>query len=373
MYFSDNFLLLLYVITIIYYVVLACVMLAQRGNPIYTHGELVNKLRMTRSVGVFMALWALDCLIYLVPMLYSNDIYSVGYNICFLITMFLITPAQFMVMHAIVQRKVNTLQWTGGVASPFLVLLVWYIMIPSDNLAILPLHVAAALSVLFVIFLLLRYAREYHMYVQRMKSEYSEISGHEIFWSWSCFAGFALQMIAFLLYWYNWEPTAELSYWVISIINAAHLCYCTCKQRPLDDEVVEDITEEVAQSDAIMIQKDEEKAFYAVIENKLESLCEDKLLFLEPDLTRETLCRHLSISSTYLKMYFRKRNLSFYQYINALRAEYAYRQMQESPNLSIREVSEMAGFRSQTTFRKVFKEVIGCLPSELRNQKEVEN
>lgn len=370
MFFTSNITLIIYVFTIIYYVVLASIMLVQQGNPISTHGELKNKLRMTHSVGIFMTIWALDYLLYLIPMLYSNDVTSMGYQVCFIVTMMMVMPALFMVMHAIVQTKVNTLRWTYGVASPFMLLLIWYLIVPTAEPNMLPLYITAAISMLFVIYLLVKYAKEYHIYVQRLKSEYSEISDHEIFWSWSCFAGFALQTIIFLLYEYYWEPTMEFAYWAISIVTAGYLCYCTCKQKPLDNEVVEEIADKETESDVIAIDKEKDKAFYAIIEKKLETLCEDKLLFLEPDLTRETLCRRLSISSTYLKMYFHSQDMSFYQYINTLRVEYAYRLMEEKPEMSIREASELSGFRSQTTFRKVFKDVIGCLPSEIRGKKE---
>ncbi|MBQ0019465.1 MAG: AraC family transcriptional regulator [Bacteroidales bacterium] len=366
---SQSIILLLYIITIVYFVILGCVMLAQRGNPISMHGEQVAKQRMTRSVGIFMFVWAFDWLIYLTPCLLSPSTWCPEYDVCLLVTMMLMTPALFIVMHAIVQRQVNTLRWVCATAFPFLLLTLCYVMIPSSQYGRLPVHIASVLNVLFIIYLLIRHAKGYRLYVQRIKSEYSEISGKEIFWSWSCFAGFAIQIIVFLFYEYNWKPIAEIFYWALSIINAAYLCYCTCRQKPLDIDSVEEMTKEEDQQEEMPKEKNEEKAFYAIIEQKLESLCEEKFLFLEPDLTRETLCRRLSISSTYLKMYFRSRDLSFYQYINTLRAEYAYRLMQDNPDMPIRDVCELSGFRSQTTFRKMFVEVFGCLPSEVKLNK----
>lgn len=226
----------------------------------------------------------------------------------------------------------------------------------------LPIYIATVLVVAYIAFLLIRYLREYRLYIQRLRSEYSETSGREITWAWSCFIGFAFQTLLFLIYQHHWSAPLEYFYMAFSIINATYLCYCTIRQKPLDTDVVE----EVVETDAPKAEQREEKEFYAVIENKLEALCEKKQLFLEPDLTRETLCLRLAINRTYLAMYFRSRGLSFYQYINSLRVDYAVKLMQDNPDMPIREVSELSGFRSQTTFRKVFQEVMGCLPSEVK-------
>lgn len=360
-YFSNApFILVLYVISILYYAMMGCYMLTRQGNPISTHGELLAKQRMTRSAGFFMFFWALDLLIYLPAMLIDNNFYSKDNNICFLLTLMMETPMLYVVMHAIVQRTVNTLRWVCATGLPFLLLAIWYSLLPYGPESNFLLYMGAGLNIVYIIFLLIRYAHEYRIYVSRIQSEYSETSGREIFWAWWCFAGFALQSILFLLYNYFWEPVLDVFYWALSLFNAAFLCYCTCRQKPLDCDIVEVVANDIPE------EKNEEKAFYAVIEQKLESLCEEKMLFLEPDLTRETLCLRLGIGRTYLSMYFRSRRITFYQYINTLRVEYAIKQMQENPQMSIREVSELSGFRSQTTFRKVFHEVMGCLPSELK-------
>lgn len=369
MSFNNDYILSIYLLTIIYFVVLGSIMLAQQTNLDITPGEKAIKLRMTRSVGVFMLLWALDYLLYIPPIFCCTEVCIRTFDICFLITMLLATPVLFVVMHAIVQKKINVVRSASIITMPFLILTLWYFIVPELGNR-LPVHISSALSVLFVISFLLKHVKEYHLYVQRIKSEYSEISNQEIFWSWSCFVGFALQIIVFVIYNYSSEPDLKYIYWLLSLVNAGYLCHCTSKQKPLNVEITneDDVVEEET-ADAASEEK-EEKAFYPVIEQKLKSLCEEKLLFLVPDLTRETLCRHLSISSTYLKLYFRSRGLSFYLYINTLRVEYAYKLMEENPDMSIREVSEQSGFRSQTTFRKMFKEIMGCLPSELKSRKD---
>ena len=354
-----------YIAVALYLVILGCFMLTRRKNPCSTHGEIVVKQRMTCTVGVLMLVWATAWLIYLPAMLHGCGKDHPVYELLFLTALLLDTPMIYQVMLAIVQRKSDVVRETGVIVLPFLILTAWYIVMPEGGNTRLPCHIAAILSISLIIFFLVRYVSEYRLYIQRVRSEYSETSGREIIWSWSCFAGFAIQLMIFVLYSYLWTPWLEIVYMVLIVVNATYLCHCTYKQKPIDYDVVDDVKPDPSKEVKI-----EEKAFYALIEQRLESLCEKKLLFLEPDLTRETLCLRLNIGRTYLGMYLHSRGLTFYQYINTLRVEYAIKLMEENPEMPIREVSELSGFRSQTTFRKVFKEVMGCLPSEIRKSNQ---
>lgn len=351
-----------YIIGIIYLVVLGCIMIFSHIPAIYTRGEYVIKQRMTRSVGAFMFVTAFQCLIYLPFMLVGLDNFHWVYGVCFLVCLMLTTCMVFLVMRAVVQKKTNIPLWMTAFGTPFLLLIAWCALMPGERVYMLPIYIGSALNVISVILMFIGHIGEYRDYVRRMRSEYSETTSREIAWSWWCFGGFTLQSIVFVAYQLCWSQVLEAIYAVLAVFNMTYICFCTYKHKPLDTDVVEETL-----SDSEIETKSEDKAFYAVIEQRLESLCEEKLLFLEPDLTRETLCLRLNIGRTYLGMYFRSRGLTFYQYINTLRVEYAIKLMERNPEMPIREVSELSGFRSQTTFRKVFKEVMGCLPSEIRS------
>ena len=359
---SYTIYLLVYILTMVYFVILGCWMLFQRDNLMNTHSELVAKRRMTRTMGVAMFLWASEMFIYLPPAFAGYETNDPVYKVIFLVLLMLNTALVYNVMFAVVQRTADTLIWSCSLGAPFLLLAVWQVIAPPEGDILI--YIGAALSVASLVCLLVRFASEYRIYMRRVQSEYSETSSRDIAWSWICFSGLAVQGILFVVYELLWSPTLEVLYGVFSIASATYLCFCISKQRVLDLDVVDDGEEE---SDVAAPDKD--KLFYTTIEERLETCCEDKLLFLEPTLTREVLCRHLSISSTYLKMYFNSRGLTFYQYINTLRAEYAYRLMQENPDMPICDVCERSGFRSQTTFCKVFQEVLGCLPSEVKRKK----
>lgn len=233
----------------------------------------------------------------------------------------------------------------------------------------IPLYLGASLSVASYVFLLVRFAKEYRIYVRRIQSEYSDTTGRDIAWSWISFSGFAVQGILFVVYEMFWSYTLEFLYHLFTILNFGYLCFCISRQRTIDVEVMdEDLRHEDLQheDEKHTNQSKNESVLYADIEQKLRTMCEDKLLFLTPDITLETLSLRLGTNRTYIGMYFREHDTTFYQYINTLRIEYATRLMQENPHLSLRKVAEQSGFRSQPTFRKAFQEVMGCLPSEVK-------
>lgn len=231
------------------------------------------------------------------------------------------------------------------------------------------LYISAALSLASYLFLLIKFASEYRLFLRRLRSEYSDTTCREIAWSWISFSAFAVQGILFILYDLAWTPALEVTYHLFTIVNLGYLCFCISRQRTIDIDIVDD--ELLYDINALQSSPNHSefplRGLGGSIEQKLRTMCEDKLLFLTPDITLETLALRLGTNRTYMGMYFRERNLTFYQYINTLRIEYAYRLMQDNPHLSLRKVAEQSGFRSQPTFRKAFQEVMGCLPSEVKS------
>lgn len=350
---------LVYFITILYFVVLGCYMLMRREGLLLTRGEQAAKQRLNRTVGITMLMWAFLWFIYLPPMLSGIPFDHVIFRLIFLVTMMFFVPVAYTIMFAVVQRRVNILHWATALSAPFVLLIGWQIGEP-DNYT--PDYIAAVLSVGCFLFMLVKFSGEYRHYIQRIRSEYSDITCHAIVWAWICFSGFALQGIVYVLYMLVWSPILEIPYLVITVANTACLCHCVCRQRMIDQDTVPDTESEEEE----LIEHSDDKAFYLDVEQRLKTMCEEKLLFLDPDITRETLCLRLAINRTYLGLYFRSRELTFYQYINTLRVEYAYQLMLDNPQLPIHKVSEQSGFRSPTTFRKVFQDVMGCLPSNVQ-------
>lgn len=366
---SQTAYLIFYIITGLYLIALGFWMFFQKDNPTYSSGEQKAKQRVTRSVGTLMFVGAFGWFIYLPPMLYTTDYSLPIFKICFLTGTMLLTTMFYVVMRAVLQKWKNTLRGAAILFVQFLIIELWFIIDGENDM--FPSHVAGVLSMVYVVYFLIWYSKEYHNYVRRLRLEYSDISSRDIFWSWWCFSGLAIQIVVFVVEQFFWSFTFEIVYIIMSIVNAGYICFSSSRYKPLDIDIVPEITvdahEEMPNDDVHEVQS-EEKAFYGIIEQKLEALCEKKQLYLEPDLTRETLCSRLSIGRTYLSLYLSSRGLSFYKYINTLRVEYAVSLMRENPEMPVREVCRLSGFRSQTTFRKVFQDVLGCKPSEMRKR-----
>lgn len=365
----QTFYLVFYIFQILYSALLGFWMFTFKDSPDYTRGEKVAKRRMTRAVGSLMFLWTFDLLIYLLPMLNGDNFYGMGNKLCFFITMIHNPAIFYVVMSAILQKWNNVMRNACFLGLPFLLIAVWYVATGQTDLS--PFYVTGCLNVVCIVSILIKHVHDYRSYIDRLRSEYSETTNRDILWAWWSFIGLAVQLSIFVVYQLYWTTAIELFYIGISFINAACLCYCTYKQRPMDcDIVAEEVDESLDMNPITDIQeeKTDDKAFYAVIEKKLEVVCKQKQLFLEPDLTRDSLCQRLCIGRTYLSQYLHSRGLTFYQYINSLRVEYAVKLMQEHPEMAVREVSNRSGFRSQTTFRKVFQEVKGYLPSKMKHE-----
>lgn len=370
--FFQTFYLIFYIFQILYSVLLGFWLFTYSDNQGCTHGEMVAKRRMTRSVGSLMFLWTFDLLIYLIPMLYCDDFYGLGNKLCFFFAMIQNPVIFYVVMRAILQEWTNVLRNACLIGLPFLLIAAWYVV--TGQTGLLPLYVAGCLNVVFIISILVMYVRDYRNYTKRLCSEYSDTTSRSIHWAWWISIGLAVQFTLFVVYQIYWNVAVEIIYTVISFVNAACICYCTYKQKPMDSDIVTEAVEDDFDAKSITSVQDEkmeDKAFYSIVEQRLETVCKKGQLFLEPDLTRESLCQRLSVGRTYLSMYLHGRGLTFYQYINTLRLEYAIKLMQDNPDISVREVSALAGFRSQTTFRKVFQDVIGCLPSEMRFKEDL--
>lgn len=77
---------------------------------------------------------------------------------------------------------------------------------------------------------------------------------------------------------------------------------------------------------------------------------------------------HLGMSESYLSIYFKKhsgKNIS--SYIEQLRIDRSY-QLIKNTDLQIKDIADRVGYTSDISFRRAFKKVMGCTPSDVRNE-----
>ena len=85
--------------------------------------------------------------------------------------------------------------------------------------------------------------------------------------------------------------------------------------------------------------------------------------YLKPNFSSQEMALMLNTNRTYLGQYFHYQNTNFYTFINTLRIEYACKLI-EKQNTNLNDIALLSGFYSTKTFRRVFEDFKGCLPSE---------
>ena len=82
------------------------------------------------------------------------------------------------------------------------------------------------------------------------------------------------------------------------------------------------------------------------------------------EITLESAAHGIGISSSHLSHFFsEKLNTNFRRFINAIRIDRAWMLMR-NPNLTLMEISDACGYTNMRTFRRAFRQELGCLPSE---------
>lgn len=90
--------------------------------------------------------------------------------------------------------------------------------------------------------------------------------------------------------------------------------------------------------------------------------------FQEP-LTLEELARKLHVNKYYLSHTFSGRlQMNFREYLNRIRLDYAMQQIRSSTGKPLTEIWEEAGFESQRSFNRIFREAAGISPKEYRSR-----
>lgn len=85
---------------------------------------------------------------------------------------------------------------------------------------------------------------------------------------------------------------------------------------------------------------------------------------LASELTVSSVCREFNLSQSYLNLIFRKHGMeSFSTYLRNTRIQRAKEIMDRNPQMFIKDVAEMVGYRDQFYFSRIFRAVTGISPS----------
>jgi Transcriptional regulator containing an amidase domain and an AraC-type DNA-binding HTH domain len=101
----------------------------------------------------------------------------------------------------------------------------------------------------------------------------------------------------------------------------------------------------------------------------LKELMKDEKNYIDPNVTRKGIATKLGTNERYLYESITKHlGLSFAEYINLLRLDYAREKMSQYLNeLSLEDIAIMSGFGTRQTFHRLFRDRYGLSPSEFSN------
>lgn len=104
---------------------------------------------------------------------------------------------------------------------------------------------------------------------------------------------------------------------------------------------------------------------------KIEKIIFNNKMFLQPKLTRQQVADRAGISlGRFNTLFARYSTMSFVNYINNLRIEYAAKLLKEKNNYSIEAIAHECGLPVRQTFYRLFTKRYGITPAEYRNSIE---
>lgn len=109
---------------------------------------------------------------------------------------------------------------------------------------------------------------------------------------------------------------------------------------------------------------------YIWIGPALDALMESKQVFRSDELLITDVAKMIGSNRTYVSTYLNKeKGLSFSDYVNGYRVEYAKRLLDSDAQLNLVEIAERSGFSGEASFYRVFKRFTGKTPNEYRRSR----
>lgn len=101
--------------------------------------------------------------------------------------------------------------------------------------------------------------------------------------------------------------------------------------------------------------------------SKLMQICDSESIFLDSNISLNTLARMIGTNRTYLSVTLRDElHTNFHEFINTRRVRYAVDQLRAG-NYNIKEIMYNSGFNSYNSFRNAFYAIYHCTPGEYQN------
>lgn len=230
----------------------------------------------------------------------------------------------------------------------------------------------AAWLIIYGVWLSVRLLKTYTRATRMFKETHSDDIGAYIQWLsiftyWAIIYGVGCGLLTFL-------PDKYVFLWILSSIPFYIYLYCSYQNYILFHERVENaLTEDYAAAEGHAegpvtgIPDEDSPTYHSHIVKYIEEWIANEG-FRQPGITLSDLSQQLLTNRTYLSEYINKvYHMSFRDWITDLRIEYAKRQLQQRPEMTIQEISDASGFLSVSHFSRTFSAKEGCSPARWRD------
>ena len=335
--------------------------------------DIKPPVRLRRWTAAFFAFTALTHVWWLLFIIFSLDLESLCYQLIVLTdTMLLLTTIAGTMLSMLQDRRRP--MWPVLVAMlPFVALFGLYFAFPSDLLKLTFMAYLMLLSVAFAVYMVFAIRR----YDRWLNDNYADLE-HKRVWLSQVVA--FLCMLVFVLY--EVAEDMDLIYclhivdlvlvflllWRVETLPQLDAASAKEAYTPsaLDRQVSAELAESayVPETMPIMPTQPEQPTVDPIsididqMEQLLKEHCEATQLYLENDLTLQTLAQAMGTNRSYLSHYFSRKGFTYNTYINSLRINYFISRCRElsaaGQDIPIQQLALESGFGSYRTFSRAF-------------------
>ena len=147
------------------------------------------------------------------------------------------------------------------------------------------------------------------------------------------------------------------------------LGYAGHKQNFTIEDLMRDNTTAIQKNNPVPQTAEEKKNSIEKLKEEIERVIEQEQMFLKQDLKINDVAMRLNTNRDYIYQAINvKMGLSFSEYINRLRINYAIQLMEKNPEMTSADIAFRSGFSSRASFYRNFKLYQNCPPLTYRQQ-----
>ena len=317
-------------------------------------------VRLRRWAAAFFTFSALTHLWWLLFFIYSNNLDSLGYQLIVLIDSILLLTTIAGTMLSMLQDRRRPLWPVLAAMLPFVAFYGLYYTFPSYQLELIIKSYLMLLSIAFAVYMVLA-IRSYDRW---LNDNYADLE-HKRVWLNQVVA--FLCILVFVLYEVAEDMDLIICLHLASLVLIFLLLWRVETLPQLDAAPAESAY--VPETMPVMPTQPEQPLVDPIsidvdqMEQLLKEHCEATRLYLEKDLTLQTLAQVVGTNRSYLSQYFSRKGITYNIYINSLRINLFISRCRElaaaGQDIPIQQLSLESGFGSYRTFSRAFLQRTG--------------